>query len=83
MVKNVVVTADFGRAVKKLRDSAVKERVKRQIAEIIERPDIGKPLRFQQKGERTVRVPPFRIIYAVQGDTIYFLCFEKRDVVYR
>jgi len=82
-VRNVVFTADFEKAVKKLKDAALKERVKRQIKEISERPEIGKPLRFQKKGERAVRVPPFRIIYAWDGDTLYLLDFDKRDRVYR
>ncbi len=83
MVKQVVVASSFERAIRKLKDAALKERVKRQIAEIVERPGIGKPLRFQKKGERTVRVPPFRIIYAWEGDTIYLLDFDKRDRIYR
>ncbi|VVC71972.1 ParE toxin of type II toxin-antitoxin system, parDE [uncultured archaeon] len=83
MVKNAVFTAAFEKAVRKIGDAAVKERVKRQIREILERPEIGKPLRFQRKGERSVRVPPFRIIYSFQGDTVYFLNFGARDKIYR
>ncbi|MFH0817459.1 MAG: type II toxin-antitoxin system RelE/ParE family toxin [Candidatus Micrarchaeota archaeon] len=83
MVKNVVFAKSFKRTVEKIKDSALKERVKKQIAELIERPEIGKPLRFQTKGERTVRVPPFRIIYAWKDDTVYLLDFDKRDRIYR
>jgi mRNA-degrading endonuclease RelE of RelBE toxin-antitoxin system len=83
MVKNVVFTNTFERSIRKLKDAAVRERIKRQIAEIVERPEIGKPLRFQKKGERSVWLPPFRIIYALQDDTIYFLGFDKRDRIYR
>jgi len=82
MVKNIVFTSAFERSIRKLKDAAVKERIKKRIAEIIERPEIGKPLRFEKKGERSVRLPPFRIIYALHGDTIYFLDFDKRDKVY-
>jgi len=83
MVAVAVFANNFERAVRKLNDNAIKERIKRQVAEILERPDIGKPLRFDMKGERCVYVPPFRIIYAVQGNTVYFLDFDKRDRVYR
>jgi len=83
VVSRVVYSTAFEKAVKKLRDVALKERVKKQVAEIVERPDIGKPLKFQRKGERSVWVPPFRIIYAWQGDTVYLLDFDKRDEVYR
>lgn len=80
---DAVFTDSFKRAVRKIKDASVKERVKGQVKEILSRPDIGKPLRFQRKGERSVRVPPFRIIYAVDGNTVYFLDFDKRDKVYR
>lgn len=83
MVKTVVFTNSFERSIKRLKDAALKERVKRQIAEIAGRPEIGKPLKFQKKGERAVRVPPFRLIYAWEGDTVYLLDFDKRDRVYR
>ena len=83
MVKHIIFTTAFEHSVRKIKDAAVKERIKKQIAEIIERPEIGKPLRFEKKGERSVWLPPFRIIYALQGDTIYFLDFDKRDKVYR
>lgn len=85
MVKEISYTDEFKRAVKKIRDSAIKERVKKQIDEIRGRPDIGKPLRFERKGERTVWVPPFRIIYSWELETekLCFIDFEKRNKVYR
>ena len=83
MVMTAIFTNAFERSVRKIKDASIKERVKDQVKEIVSRPDIGKPLRFQRKGERSVRVPPFRIIYAVEGNTVYFLDFDKRDKVYR
>ena len=83
MVADAVYTEAFKRAVKKIKDGAIKERVKTQVAEILEKPDIGKPLRFERKGERCVWVPPFRIIYSIEGNTVYLLDFDKRDRVYR
>lgn len=83
MVTSVVRTDRFEHAVRKLKDAARKERIKRQIDEIVKRPDIGKSLRHQLKGELTVWVPPFRITYAVVDDTLYFLDFRKRDESYR
>jgi mRNA-degrading endonuclease RelE of RelBE toxin-antitoxin system len=78
-----VFTDAFEHSVRKIKDASVKERIKNQIKEILERPEIGKPLRFQRKGERSVRIPPFRIIYALQGNSVYFLDFDKRDKVYK
>ena len=83
MVSAVVYTDKFERAVRKLKDAAWQARIKKQISEIIERPEIGTSLRHQLKGEKAVRVPPFRISYAVVDDTLYFLDFRKRDTAYR
>jgi mRNA-degrading endonuclease RelE of RelBE toxin-antitoxin system len=82
-IKTVIRTHKFERDVKAIKDTLTKTRVKKQIKKIIENPDIGKPLRNYLKGERTVYVPPFRIIYAVENCTLYLLRFEHRDKVYK
>jgi len=43
----------------------------KQIKKIIANPDVGKPLEYALKGERTVYVPPFRIIYAFKECKMY------------
>lgn len=67
---------------RKLKDRSLKARVRKQIEKILEDPEAGRPLRFDLKGEHTVRVPPYRLIYAVQGETLYLLRFEHRKAVY-
>jgi hypothetical protein len=39
-------------------------------------------LKYNLKGERSVYVKPFRIIYAYSNEKIYFLRFEYRKGVY-
>jgi mRNA-degrading endonuclease RelE of RelBE toxin-antitoxin system len=82
-ITEVIWTKKFEREVKKLRDKSIKHRVREQIEKILDNPETGKPLRFALKGERSVYVPPYRLIYAVQGTTLYLLRFEHRKVVYR
>lgn len=80
MVINVSFTNKFEKQVRSL-DSSVKEKVKKQIEKIIENPLIGKPLKYDLKGERTVYVKPFRIIYSFDNDTVYFLrCMHRKEV---
>lgn len=83
VIREVVWTKKFERELRKLKDKTVKDRVKEQIEKILDKPEAGKPLRFALKGERSVYVPPYRLIYAVQGATLYLLRFEHRKVVYR
>jgi len=57
-------------------------KVRRLYKKIIDNPGIGKPLRYELTGLRSVRVPPFRILYEHTGDFLIFHTFEHRDTVY-
>lgn len=81
-IKSIVYTEKFERDVKKARDSSLKEKLEKQIRKIAENPEFGKPLRYGLKGEWTVRVKPYRLIYAVQDDRLILLRFEHRKEVY-
>jgi len=75
-IKRIAYSEKFERDVNKVRDSLLKERVKDQVRKIAESPEVGKPLQYGLKGERTVRISPYRLIYAVQGDPLILLRFE-------
>ena len=75
-IKAIVYTEKFEHDVKNIRDSSVKEKLERQIRKIAEYPRLGKPLRYGLKGEWTIRIKPYRLIYAVQGERLILLRFE-------
>ena len=77
----IIYTEKFEKEIKKL-DNFIKGKVAKQIEKIINNPEIGKPLRYNLKGERTVYVKPFRIIYSFFNNILYFLRFEHRKNVY-
>lgn len=54
---------NFLKKIGKIKDKAIKERVKKQIKKIIQAPQIGKPMRFSRRGTREVHIPPFRLSY--------------------
>ena len=81
-VKEVIWSNTFENEVKKLKDGLIRIRIKKQIVRIVENPDIGKPLRFGLKGERTVYLKPFRIVYKIDNGILTLLRFEPRDNVY-
>ena len=80
MVK-VTYTDKFEREFRKA-DSSIKEKAVKQIKKVIEDPETGKPLRYDLKGERTIYVKPYRIIYSFFNNEIQFLRFEHRGEVY-
>lgn len=81
-ITSIVYTSKFEHEVKKVKDKKIKERLEKNIKIIIENPEIGKPLRYALKGERTIRIAPFRLIYAIDGNSIILLRFEHRSEVY-
>ena len=77
----VIYTEKFEKELKKA-DNSVKEKAVKQIKKIINDPEIGKPLRYDLKGERTIYIKPYRIIYSLYNNKIQFLRFEHRGDVY-
>ncbi|MBS3079077.1 type II toxin-antitoxin system RelE/ParE family toxin [Candidatus Pacearchaeota archaeon] len=77
-----IIYADrFKRTLSKIKDNNLKERVAKQIAKIIENPEIGKPMSYNRKGTRELYVSPFRLSYAFisHQNTIYFLDLYHKD----
>ncbi|MGC8505287.1 MAG: type II toxin-antitoxin system RelE family toxin [Thermoplasmata archaeon] len=81
-IDRIVYTSKFEHEVKKVTDKKIKDRLEKNIKRIIENPEIGKPLRYALKGERTIRIVPFRLIYAINGNSLILLRFEHRGDVY-
>jgi len=82
-IERVVRTREFEKNVKSVKDKQLLEIAKRQINKIINNPNVGKPLRYNLKGERTIYVKPYRLTYAVEGDKLYLLKFKHRKHVYK
>ena len=82
-IKEIFVMKKFQQNLDSIKDNAIIDRVKKQIAGLRENPEKGKPLRYALKGERTIYVKPYRIIYSIEGDNLYLLRFMHRKKVYR
>jgi len=73
----------FIKSVKHL-DPFLREKLEKIITKIIADPQVGKPLNYS-RGERVLRIPPFRLIYSYRQDedTVYLLKFEHRASAYK
>jgi len=69
------------KTIKKIKDNTVKEQIKRQIAKILENPEIGKPMRYARKGTRELYIGSFRLAYAFlkKEQKIIFLDIYHKD----
>lgn len=80
-----MVTADYSPKFKKLlekvNDGLIKLKIRKQIAKIIEMPEIGKPMKYSRLGTREVYIPPFRLsyVYLKEENKIIFLDFYHKD----
>ena len=81
-VETIIYTQKFESDVKRVKDRLTRERLEKQLRRIVENPEIGKPPRYGLKFERTVRVNPYRLIYAISGNSLILLRFEHRKSVY-
>lgn len=77
----VVYEPRFKRIISKIHDQNLKDRVKKQIARIVEEPTVGKPMRFFRKNTREVYIPPFRLSYCWQEEqnTLILLDLYHKD----
>jgi mRNA-degrading endonuclease RelE of RelBE toxin-antitoxin system len=82
-INYIVTTEEYERNTKHIKDKKTKERIKKQIKKIIEKPEVGKPLMHDLKGERSVHIKPFRLIYTVDNDKLILLRFEHRKEAYK
>jgi len=71
----------FIRAVSKIKDASVRERVEKILLKIRDKPEIGKPMRHNRKGTRELYLVPFRLSYAYDKvrDLIVVLDFYHKD----
>jgi len=79
MVK-IIPSKKFKKDVKNL-DLKLRLRLEKQIKKILENPNVGKPLKYK-RGERSLYIKPFRLIYSFRGDELILLKFEHRTRVY-
>ena len=76
----IIPSTTFKKQIRKL-DDFNRQRIEKQIKKIIANPKVGKPLKYT-RGERSLYIKPFRLIYAIMGRDLILLKFEHRKKVY-
>ncbi len=79
----VEYTDEFARSIRSVRDAKIQDRIKKMVDKVVGDPQCGRPLRYGLEGKRSLRLPPFRIIYEIDGERLILHSFENRDKVYR
>jgi len=79
----IIFSDEFKKDFKKINDKNTRIKIIKQLKKLEEIPQSGKPLKYNLKGYRGIRVPPFRIIYRIEEDKIILNCFEHREDAYK
>lgn len=79
MVK-IILSNTFKNNIKRL-NQFDRDKLEKQIKKIIGNPNVGKPLKYK-RGEKSLYIKPFRLIYAIRSDEIILLKFGHRKKVY-
>ena len=80
VIKKITRSPKFIKDTKKL-DNFLLEKLKKQIRKIIGNPNVGKPLKYK-RGERSLYIKPFRLIYSIEKDELILLKFGHRKRIY-
>jgi mRNA-degrading endonuclease RelE of RelBE toxin-antitoxin system len=78
-VVEVLFDEYFKKNFQKIKDSALKEKIIKQISKIKDNPETGKPMKYSRKGTRELYIPPFRLSYYFEKETVYILDLYHKD----
>ena len=79
----IIFSEEFKKDFKKIKDKSTRLKLIKHIKKLGELPESGKPLKYELKNHRSVRIPPYRIIYRLEKDKIIINCFDHRRDVYK
>lgn len=79
----IIFSEEFKNDFKKIKDKQTRLKVLKHLKKIEHLPESGKPLQYELKGHRSIRIPPFRIIYRIEQDKIIINCFDHRKEIYK
>ena len=79
----IIFSEEFKKEFKKIKDKSTRIKIIKHIKRLAKLPESGKPLKYELKGHRSVRIPPFRIIYRLEKKRIIINCFDHRKDVYK
>lgn len=65
------------------KDSELKERLKRKMAQIVEHPENHDIKKGNLRGIYGVHINPYVILYRIKGDTVEFLNVDHHDQAYK
>ncbi len=79
----IIFSEEFKKDFKKIKDKTIRLKLVKHIKKLGQLPESGKPLKYELRNHRSIRIPPFRIIYRLEKDRIIINCFDHRKDAYK
>lgn len=79
----IIFSDEFRKEFKRIKDKQTRLKLIKHLKKLEQLPESGKPLQYKLKGHRSIRIPPFRIIYRIEKDSIIINCFDHRKDIYK
>ena len=79
----IELSEKFKSQLRKLKDEKLRDSIEKALKDLLEDPNIGKPLRYSFKGFRAMRIGKYRLIYAIDGDVVKVYAIKHRKKVYK
>ena len=79
----IIFSEEFKKDFKKIKDKSIRLKIVKQIKKLSNSPEVGKPLRYNLKNHRSLRISPFRIIYRINDNKLLINSFDHRKSVYK
>ena len=69
----IIFSDEFRKDFNKIKDKLTRIKIINHLKKLDQLPKSGKPLQYDLKGHRSIRIPPFRIIYRIESTRISIL----------
>ena len=79
----IIFSEEFKKDFKKIRDKSTRIKIINHLKKLEQLPESEKPLQYNLKGHRSIRIHPFRIVYKIEKGSIIINCFDHRKDVYK
>ena len=67
----------------KKKDPVLHEKIMKKVLQIIEKPELYKPLKYVKERTRRVHINPFVLTFEIEENAVKFLAIEHHDKAYR
>ena len=79
----IIFSKEFRRQFERIKDANMQKLIAGAIEKLEVNPECGKPLMYNSRNYRRLRISSFRLIYRIESEAVVILMFDKRKTIYK